>query len=326
MSWDDLRYFLELGRLKRLSHAGRKLGVDHTTVARRIEHLEQRLRCRLFESTPEGYALTEAGRLLLAHAENIESSIALLTEEARGQSVRVGGLVRIGTPEGFGTAFLAPRLGALLADHPDLDIELLTLPQFPSLAAREADILVTLDPPQRGRYIATRLTDFSYGLFAAQDYLARHRVIRETQDLLDHQLIGYIDELLLSPQLRYFEEILPRHRLRLASSGMLAQVAAVRAGFGVGVLTHYLAAGTGLVPVLPDKVAFHRTFWLATHADWYRLQRVRAVWDFVRKLVSGEQAFFTARASIAMDPRADPRPRPRRQRSGVAARSTSASA
>ena len=326
MSWDDLRYFLELGRLKRLSHAGRKLGVDHTTVARRIEHLEQRLRCRLFESTPEGYALTEAGRLLLAHAENIESSIALLTEEARGQSVRVAGLVRIGTPEGFGTAFLAPRLGALLADHPDLDIELLTLPQFPSLAAREADILVTLDPPQRGRYIATRLTDFSYGLFAAQDYLARHHVIRETQDLLDHQLIGYIDELLLSPQLRYFEEILPRHRLRLASSGMLAQVAAVRAGFGVGVLTHYLAAGTGLVPVLPDEVAFHRTFWLATHADWYRLQRVRAVWDFVRKLVSGEQAFFTARAASAMDPRADRRPRPRRQRSGVAARSTSASA
>jgi DNA-binding transcriptional LysR family regulator len=326
MSWDDLRYFLELGRLKRLSHAGRKLGVDHTTVSRRVEHLERMLGCRLFESTAEGYLLTEAGRVLLAHAENIENSIALMTEDARGHAVRVSGLVRLGAPEGFGTQFLAPRLGELLADHPDLDLELLTLPQFPSLAAREADILVTLDPPQRGRYIAARLADFSYGLFASREYLRRRGAIRRTSDLARHQLIGYIDELLLSPQLRYFDELLPHHRLRLASSGMLAQVTAVRAGLGVGVLTHYLAAGTDLVPVLPGEVIFRRSFWLATHADWYRLQRVRAVWDYVRKLVASEQAFFAPQSPASTESRPPSRSKSARRRASATSASKAASA
>lgn len=155
MAWDDLRYFLELARQRRLIRAGRKLGVDHTTVGRRIEQLEKSLGCRLFESTAEGYLLTEAGRHLVVHAEKVEHDIELLREEAIGQGQRVSGIVRVGTPEGFGTTFLAPRLGSLVQAHPDLDVELLTLPRFPSLATREADIIVTLDPPQQGRYIAS---------------------------------------------------------------------------------------------------------------------------------------------------------------------------
>jgi DNA-binding transcriptional LysR family regulator len=295
MNWDDLRFFLELARLKRLNQAGRKLGVDHTTVARRIDQLEAALGCRLFESMVDGYVLTEAGQRLMAHAETIENNIGLLREEALGQSVRVSGSVRIGTPEGFGTVFLTPRLGRLVGDHPDLNVELLTLPRFPSLAAREADIIVTLDPPQHGRYIASRLTDFTYGLFASRAYLKQHAPVRAKAQLAEHNLIGYIDELLPSPQLHYLDELVPQHRLRVSSSGMLAQVAAVRAGLGLGVLAHFLAAGTGLVPLLPKEAVWKRTFWLATHADWYRLRRVRAVWDFVRRAVEAETALFVAK-------------------------------
>ncbi len=147
MDWDDLRYFLELARTRRLARAGRKLGVDHTTVGRRIELLERSLGCRLFEAGSEGYALTDAGRRLLEHAESIENSVDLMQTEARGEGVRVGGTVRIGAPEGFAAVFLVPRLTRLFEAHPELHVELLTLPRFPSLAAREADILVTLDPP-----------------------------------------------------------------------------------------------------------------------------------------------------------------------------------
>ncbi len=299
MTWDDLRFFLELARLKRLTHVGRKLGVDHTTVARRIDQLEKSLGCRLFESTSEGYTLTEAGRHLVAHAENIENNIALLRDEASGQGLRVSGTVRIGAPEGVATTFLAPRLGRLLQDHPDLDVELLTLPRFPNLSTREADIIVTLDPPQHGRYIASRLTDFTYGLFASKEYLRRHGAIRDRSQLAAHSFVGYIDELLLSPQLRYLDELVPRQRLRIASSGMLAQLAAVRAGLGVGVLAHYLAEGTPLVAVLPAEAVWKRTFWLATHADWYRLRRVRAVWDFLRGIVDADRALFSGRAAPA---------------------------
>jgi len=296
MNWDDLRFFLELARLKRLNYVGRKLDVDHTTVARRIEQLEAALGCRLFESKVDGYALTEAGQRLFAHAETIENGIGLLREEALGQGVRISGTVRIGAPEGFGTAFLTPRLARLVDEHPDLNVELLTLPHFPSLAAREADIIVTLDPPQQGRYIASRLTDFTYGLFASKTYLKSHGPIRSATQLQDHTLIGYMDEMLPSPQLHYLDDIMPQHRLRIASSGMLAQLAAVRSGLGVGVLAHFLAAGTGLVPLLPKQAVWKRTFWLVTHADWYRLRRVRTIWDFMRAAVEGESDLFLARA------------------------------
>lgn len=297
MNWDDLRFFLELARLGRLARAGRKLGVDHTTVARRIEALEQALGCRLFEAGADGYTLTEAGRQLLAHAESVESSVDLLRADAAGQSVRVSGSVRIGTPEGFGTVFLTPRLAALFDAHPDLNVELLTLPRFPSLASREADIIVTLDPPQRGRYIAVRLTDFTYGLFASRAYLRRRGPIRDADELRKHNVIGYIDELLPSPQLNYLDQLLPQHRLRLSSSGMLAQLAAVRAGLGVGVLAHFLTPGQGLVPLLPKQALWTHTFWLATHADWFRLRRVRVVWEFVRGLVEREGRLFLPRSS-----------------------------
>jgi DNA-binding transcriptional LysR family regulator len=298
MTWDDLRYFLELARLKRLTHAGHKLGVDHTTVARRVEHLEQTLGCRLFELGADGYALTETGQRLFAHAESIESGIALLHDEAAGQSVRVSGVVRIGTPEGFGNAFLVPRLGTLLDEHPDLEIELLTLPRFPSLAAREADIIVTLDPPRQGRYIATRLTDFTYGLYASRDYLRRHGPIASVAELAHHRFAGYIDDLLLSPQLNYLDELAPRPRVSVACSGMLAQETAVRNGLCVAVLAHYLARDPDLVPLLPEAAVWTRTFWLATHADWYRLRRIRAVWDFLRRSVDDAPGFFQAAAAV----------------------------
>jgi len=292
VSWDDLRYFLELARQRRLTHAGHKLAVDHTTVARRVEHLERTLGCRLFEPGADGYTLTETGRRLFAHAESIESGVALLRDEAAGQSVQVGGVVRIGAPEGFGTTFLVPRLGALLDEHPDLEIELLTLPRFPSLAAREADINVTLDPPATGRYIATRLTDFGYGIYASRDYLARHGPVANMSDLARHRFAGYIDELLLSPQLNYLDELNPRPRVALASSGMLAQREAVRGGLCIGVLAHYLARDADLVRLFPREAAWTRTFWLATHADWHRLRRIRAVWDFLRRSVEEAADFF----------------------------------
>lgn len=292
MNWDDLRFFLELARLRRLNQTGRKLGVDHTTVARRIEQLEVALGCRLFESKADGYVLTEAGRRLLAHAETVENSIGLLREEAVGQGARVSGAVRIGTPEGFGTVFLVPRLARLFEAHPDLDVELLTLPRFPSLAAREADIIVTLDPPQHGRYIASRLTDFTYGLFASKSYLKRHGPIRSRSELQERELVGYMEELLPSPQLHFLNGLIPERRVRISTSGMLAQLTAVRAGLGLGVLAHFLVAGTGLVPVLPREAVWKRTFWLATHADWYRQRRVRVVWDFMRRTVESESGLF----------------------------------
>jgi DNA-binding transcriptional LysR family regulator len=179
----------------------------------------------------------------------------------------------------------------MMEGNPDLNVELLTLPRFASLATREADIIVTLDPPQHGRYIASRLTDFTCGLFASRAYLRRHGAIRRPSQIAGHTFVGYLDDFLPSPQLRYRDELAP-HRLRIASSGMLAQLAAVRAGPGLGVLAHFLATGPELRAVLPSEAVWKRTFWLATHADWYKLRRVRTVWDYMRTIVEAETDLF----------------------------------
>lgn len=163
---------------------------------------------------------------------------------------------------------------------------------------------MTLDPPRQGRYIATRLVDFSYGLFASRDYIARHGPIRSRTALAGHRLVGYIDEMLPSPQLNYLDDLMPQHHLRIASSGMLAQLAAVRAGLGLGVLAHYLVPGTGLAALLPREAIWVHTFWLATHADGYRLRRVRVLWDYIRKLVEADGAAFLAKSAHAHPRRA----------------------
>ncbi len=294
MNWDDLRFFIELARTGRLSHAGERLGVDHSTVARRIEQLEQATGGALFDSDRSGFRLTDAGHRLLAHAETVENAIARAQEDLSGDASRISGTVRIGTPEGFGTRVLTPRLGRLLDAHPELQVEILALPRFPNLAAREADIVVTLDPPAEGRYVAKKLADFGYGLYASPAYLSRVAPIDALGDLASCDFVGYIDEYLPSQQLRYLDRIVERRQVRIATSGMLAQVEALRAGLGIGVLAHYLAHDTGLLRLLADEAHWPRTFWIVTHADWFRLRRVQAVWNFVREIAAEQHALFDA--------------------------------
>lgn len=292
MQWDDLRYYLELARTGRLSHAGERLNVDHTTVARRIENLEKSVGCKLFEQDRRGYRLSEAGHRLLSHAESIENIIAIASEELSGAKQHVGGVVRIGAPEGFGSLFLAPRLNTLLEANPGLDVQLISLPRFANLAAHEADMIVTLDPPQGGRYVTAKLTDFTYGLYASREYLNQVPPIRSAADLADKAFIGYIEDYQPSAQWRYLEELHPGLKQRFAASGMLSQVQAVRSGLGIAVLAHYLVDDPNIQAVLPDQAVWKRTFWLATHADWWRLRRVQTVWRYIRSCVEASPQVF----------------------------------
>jgi len=293
VNWNDLRYFVELARQKRMLHVGRKLGVDHTTVARRIEQLEKDLGCKLFESAPDGYRLTDAGARMANHAELVESTVERLCEEVGGESVTVSGTVRVGVPEGLGTHFLAQRLGRLFEANPDLQIEMLSLPRFPSLATREADIIVSLSQPENSRCVAARLTDFSYGLFATPEYLAKHGPITERDQLRAHPLIGYVPDYLPSPLLDYMDDLQPEGGgLRFSSTGMLAQLEACKAGYGVAVLAHYLVVNSGLVEILPGEMHWERSFWIMALSDSFKLRRVREVWDYMREVVEAEPQYF----------------------------------
>ncbi|HUM94072.1 MAG TPA: LysR family transcriptional regulator [Candidatus Competibacter sp.] len=293
MDWNDLRYFLAVARLGRLSPAARRLQVEHSTVSRRIESMERAMGTRLFERHRDGLVLTEAGHALLPMAEKVEATVAVLSEELSGQDLSVHGEVRVGTPEGLAVIFLTPRLKPLLDDYPRLTVELLALPRLANLASREADLAITLEPPRRGPYIVYRWTDYTYFLYGAKDYLGKHEPITTRADLAKHPFIAYIDDYLLIPELRFLEKLCDEPNLRFSSTSMLAHREAVLAGVGLAVLASYIGASDArLVKVLPDEAYFQHTFWLAAHADRLRLKRVRLVWDYLVALIGDHRSLF----------------------------------
>lgn len=293
MDWNDLRYFLAVARLGRLSPAARRLRVEHSTVARRIECMEKAMGSRLFERHREGMVLTEAGQALLPMAEMVESTLAVVAEELSNRDSTIGGEVRLGIPEGLAVIFLTPRIKRLLDDHPHLTLELLALPRLANLASREADLAITLEPPRRGPYVVVRWSDFTYFLYGSQDYLATREPIRTRADLAAHPFIAYIDDYLLIPELRFLEKLCDKPNLRFCSTSMLAHKEAALAGVGLAVLAPYIGASDPrLLKVLPEEAFFQHTFWLAAHADRLRLKRVRVVWDYLRSLADTHRGLF----------------------------------
>lgn len=291
--WSDLRYFLELARTGKLSATARKLAVEHTTVARRITRLEEQLASSLFSRRRDGYTLTEAGEALVPHIEAMEAAMLGAMSEGGVQTRGATGTVRIGTPEAFGLCVVLPQLARLYAEHPELQVELLPLPHFPSLAAREVDILITLDPPRVGRYVVSRLSSLEYHLYGSDEYLARHSEIRDTHDLAGHAFVDYVQDQLMSDDLRYLEQLTPQPCRRFTSTSILAQRDAISAGLGLGMLTPYVAEGCrGLVRVLPGKARIALTLWIAVPTDLFRFRRVRAGWDFLRQLAESEPHRF----------------------------------
>ena len=292
--WSDLRFFLEAARTRSHTAAARRLGVEHTTVARRLQRLVRDYGTPLLERARDGWQPTEAGQQLIAHAEAMEAAALAAAEELAGGPAIVAGTVRLGVPEVLGARVLTPRLPPLLAQYPELHIELLLLPRSPSLAAREADLTVTLEPPRSGRYYVTRLTQLRYDLYASPEYLARHRPIRARSDLAGHRFVDYVQDYLLSDSLRYLDELGLDPQRVFAATGMQAQYEAIRAGIGIGMLARYLLQpDSTLVKVLPAEMWIERVLWLAAPVDMFARRRVRVVWDFLRGLVAAEPELFS---------------------------------
>lgn len=290
--WDDLRFFLAVARAGRLTVAARRLGADHATVSRRITSLETALKATLFERRPQGYTLTGHGERLVVAAEAIESAALAASSEIGGADLALSGTVRVGSPDGFGTTFLAPRAVRLADKYPDLEIQLIAMPRLLSLSKREADIAISLSPPKEGKIVARKLTDYRLGLYAARGYLAGAPEIRQAEDLFEHPLVGYIDDLIYMPELDYLDEIAKGLRPRLQSSNLVAQMEATVAAAGVCVLPHFMASRRAeLVPVLPE-VQLTRTFWLIVHAELKDVARVRATVDFLVREVKSARSLF----------------------------------
>ncbi|MBB3951655.1 LysR family transcriptional regulator [Aureimonas jatrophae] len=292
MNWDDLRIFLAVARAGQILGAARRLGLNHATVGRRLDALETALGTRLFTRRPAGCEPTAEGTRLLAIAERMEREVLEAGALMGDTDIALSGTVRIGAPDGFGTSFLAARLGAFAERHPGITLQLVPVPRAFSISRREADIAVTVERPEEGRLVARKLTDYALGLYAARTYLARVAAPASLADLSAHPLIGHVDDLLYSPRLHYGRELADPWPSRFEISSALGQREAVAAGWGIGILHRFMAAERPeLVPVLPAHEV-RRSYWLVTHEDARGVARVRAVADFIAELVERERAIF----------------------------------
>lgn len=281
--WDDMRIFLTVARMKRVASAARVLGMDVTTINRRLSRLAQALDANPFEQIGGERVLTECGSALFQHAETIEGAALSVLEEVKGERQSLSGHVRLSVAEGFGTWILAPALAAFHRQHPRIRLDLITAPGLLDPSKREADMAVLLTRPRKGHLTVKKLADYQLHLYASPDYLTAHDPIRQPSDLKRHALIGYVPEF-AAPELDYLGEVEDGLEASLRSSSINIQRDLIRRGAGVGVVPDFMAEpGSGLVRILAEHVALSRSFWLVVHQDLIKLRRIRAVIDLLTR-------------------------------------------
>ena len=291
LNWDDLKFFLEVARTRKASSAAKRLGVDYTTVSRRIGSLENALGTLLFEkSRTSGFVLTAEGQRLLASAESMESTLHMACEQVSGTGVALSGHIRMGCTEGFGSFFITPQLSHFIDAYPAISVDILPLPHFISLSKREADIVIALERPEHGPYVCCKLCDYRLRLYATQAYLDRHPPIQDSAQLGGHRFISYVDDLAFSSELLYLNKLLPGATAGLRSTSVIAQYTAALQGHGLAILPCFLASqDPRLIPVLPEQINITRQFWMYCREDLRKLKRITLLWDYIRAATERNQ-------------------------------------
>jgi DNA-binding transcriptional LysR family regulator len=278
--WDDLRFFLALCEAGTLSGAARATGVEHTTVARRIDALEIALGARLFDRFPKGWSLTAAGTALVPHARKLEDDMHALLNVARGAS-EVAGVVRVSAPPALAAFLLAPRLRAPLARLPGVEIDLRAEARTTDLMRRQADIALRFARPTAPGLVTKLLAHVDYALYAHEDYVANRSPAH-------WEFLGYDELQQDAPQQEWLDKLRGSRRYCLRSNDLLTLLQAAVAGCGVGVFPRYATAGAPGLSALAPPCPVRRKLWLVMHADVRRSPHVRAVADEIIAMFENE--------------------------------------
>ena len=276
--WDDLRYVLAVANAGSLAGAARSLGVNHTTVLRRISAFEKRLGLRLFERLPTGYVLTAGGEELIAEARHIEDRVTNLERKLAGQDLRLSGVIRVTTTDTLMGSILPEILAGFRAAQPGIGIEIAVSNIMANLTRRDADVAIrpAKDAPETlmGRRIAT----IAFAIYGSPRYLARRRTI---DDLAAHRWVGPDDSLSDTSVAQWMRSELPGSEITLRADSLLGVRQAAQTGLGLAALPCYLGdSSPGLVCVHRPIPAMQTALWILTHKDLSRTARIRAFTDF----------------------------------------------
>ena len=279
-SWDELRTFVEVARDGSLSGAARRLGLTQPTVGRHVDALEAALGLTLFTRSPRGLMPTPAALALGPHVEAMAAAAAALGRAASGEAAADRGAVRVTASEVIGCEVLPPILAAFHAQHPGIAIELVLTNRNEDLARRDADIAVRMVRPTQSGLIARRIGSSRIGLYAHRDYLARFGEPRSLADLASHCVLGFDRDNRSFRGAGDFARRLTRENFGFRCDSDPAQLAALRAGVGIGGCQENIARRTPeLVRILPNALQYALEVWLVMHKDLKATRRVRLLFD-----------------------------------------------
>lgn len=293
-NWDNLRFFLAVARTGGLAGASRELGVNQSTVSRRIAALEQELGARLFDRQARGYALTAVGEQALPLAESVEDEMLSFSRTVMGADSELRGVVRVTTLDEVFTR-IAPDIAAFRERYPGIDLELNTDLRTYSLTRREADVAIRPGMrPTEDEIVGRKLVGLPVAAYAAPVYLEGRKRPRRLTDLPRHTVIGFGSGHRMHGE---FDELLgDAVHVSLRTNSMNGQMIAARAGLGVAVLPRFIGDHEpGLERLFAVSLAQTADLWLLIHADLRQTARVRAFVEFMSEAIQSKRELYEGR-------------------------------
>ncbi|MFP5076771.1 LysR family transcriptional regulator [Rhizobium sp. YIM 134829] len=280
LDWTDLQFLAAFGVDGTLSGAGRRLGADHATVARRIAALESKSGVKLLDRRGRRLALTEAGCRILDHARRMDEEAQALTRALAAESGTLSGHFSLSAPPFFAATWLAPRMGPFLATHPRLTVALIGETRISSLGRGEADVVLRLGRPTEAALIARKAGHLDYRLYAKAEYLA-------AVPPPERRYLRFDPSLGNLPQDRWMMEIAgPEAGFAMTSNDLACLAAAAAGGAGIAVLPAFVAKRFALVEADPERRVFVRDVWIGWHEDWRGHPAIAAIVAFLATVVA----------------------------------------
>ena len=292
---DDLLVLLAVSRSAKFTTAAQALGLNHTTVSRRIAALEKALGGRVLARAAGGWELTELGEQAVRVAEQVEAAVSALGPEGKAPDP-IAGVVRMTATDGFSAYIAAPAVARLRRKHPGLSVEVVTMTRRALQQRSGLDIEVVVGEPQVHRAEAVRLGDYMLGMYASRAYLAEHGTPAGLEDRGGHPLVYFVDSMLQVDDLDAPRRLVPAMRDGLTSTNVFVHVEATRAGAGIGFLPCFMAdLHDDLVRVLPAEIAELLPYWMVLRQDSMRRPAVAAVVQALQEQTAAHRAKLLGR-------------------------------
>ena len=308
MDWNDLRHFLAVARAGTTAAAARSLGVNQSTVVRRLAALEAALGVTLFNRRRDGYRLSPQGEALLPEAEAVETAVQVLARRAAGLSEAATGTLRVTTAVGMALGLVPQFINEFHRRHPGIEVTLLIDDRYHDLEAGEADIALRAGLPGNESLVGRRLSDICWAVYASRNYLERAGWPAHPAALNDHKVVGFEGAIENIKPACWLRSVAPHCDIVTRSSTVLGLLFAAQSGFGLTLLPCHIGdQESGLVRVIDPLPELTGDFWILTSRRVRRQPKVRVFLDFMseeivkyRPLLRGETGLAERRAAAAV--------------------------